>query len=235
MSGTYRNAYPRDLADGRAAGIAAFFRYVYLWMAVSLGVTGLVSAYIMQDRELLVASSRYGMVPMLAGLGVVMYLSRSITQLQPFTASSLFLAYSALQGAALAPIFYMYTGESVSQAFFVTGGTFAATAGFGFFTKRDLSSAGRFAMIGLIGAIVASLANIFFRSEGIAAVLNYALVLIFAIMAAWDNQRLREAYAYNGAAGNLAIYGALVMYLNFMNLFLAILRITGSQRGNSRD
>ena len=230
-----QTGYPRDLAGDREAGLAAFFRYVYSWMALGLAVTGLVATWVMTDATLLAAVSQNVMVLVLATFGVGMYTSYAMAGLKPTTAAGLFLLYASLMGAMLGPVFAMYTGASIGSAFFISAGTFGGTALYGYTTRRNLSGVGHFAMIGLIGFMVASLANIFFRSEGISAVTNYGLVLVFALLTAFDNQRLRLMYEAGGTAGNLAIMGALTMYLNFINLFLRILRIVGVVSNSRRD
>jgi len=224
------SSYPRDLAQGRQAGVAAFFRYVYAWMALALVVTGMTSGLILSNRSVLVVAAQYNMMTMLATFGVGMFLSVRANTLKSSTVAQLFLLYSALMGAMLAPVLFMYTTASVAKAFFVTGGTFGATAAYGYATKRDLTGVGSFAMIGLIGGIIASLVNIFLRSAAIDFVVSYALVVVFASLTAYDNQRLRQMYAQAGGTANLAIFGAMTMYLNFINLFMNLLRIMGDRR-----
>ncbi len=118
----------------------------------------------------------------------------------------------------------------MAKAFFISSATFGATACYGYVTKRELGELGKFAMIGLIGGLVASVVNMFMRSPGIDFVVSYVFVVVFAGLTAYDNQRLRVMYAQSGGSANLAIIGALTMYLNFINLFLSLLRIVGDRR-----
>lgn len=230
----YSQGSSHELSQGRAAGLAAFFRYVYSWMALGLGVTGLVATWVMYEPTLRIAVSRNVGLLALATFGVGMFVSYAMAGLKPATAAGLFLLYATLMGAMLGPMFAMYTGASIGSAFFIAGGTFAGTALYGYTTQRNLSGVGHFAMVGLIGFMVASIANIWFHSEGISFIVNYGLVLVFALLTAYDNQRLTQMYASGGTAGNLAIMGALTMYLNFINLFVRILQIVGVQN-NRRD
>jgi len=226
----YGSSYPRDLAQGRQAGVAAFFRYVYAWMALALMVTGLAAGFVVSNPNLLVAAARSNFLLALATLGLGMFISVRVGTLKSTTAAQLFLLYSAAMGVTLAPAIYLYTSASVAKAFFITSGTFGAAATYGYATKRDLSGVGQFAMIGLIGGIIASLVNMFMRSSGIDFVVSYVFVVVFASLTAYDNQRLRQMYAQAGGTANLAIFAALTMYLNFINLFMSMLRILGDRR-----
>jgi FtsH-binding integral membrane protein len=226
----YGSSYPRDLAQGRQAGVAAFFRYVYAWMALALVVTGLAAGLIVSNPTLLVAAARYNLFLAMATFGLGMFTSVRVGSLKSTTAAQLFLLYSAALGVTLAPALYLYTQASVAKAFFIAGGTFGATATYGYATKRDLTGVGQFAMIGLIGGIIASVVNIFMQSAQMDFVVSYAFVVVFASLTAYDNQRLRQMYAQAGGTTNLAIIGALTMYLNFINLFLSLLRIFGDRR-----
>lgn len=224
------NNYPRDLAQGREAGVAGFFRYVYAWMALALVVTGIAAGAIVSDPSLLMAAARANMILAIGTFGLGMFISVRVSTLKASTAAQLFLLYASALGVMLAPAMYMYTGASVAKAFFISSATFGATAAYGYATSKPLGGLGQFAMIGLIGAIIASLVNIFMHSPAVDFVVSYALVVVFSCLTAYDNQRLRLMYAQNGGTANLAIMGALTMYLNFINLFLAVLRIFGSRR-----
>lgn len=222
--------YPRDLAQGRQSGVALFFRHVYAWMSLGLVVTGLVSGLISFEPTLLRAAVRYNGMLALATLGLGFYTSTQLPKLRATAAAQLFLVYAAALGATLAPVFMVYTSASVTQAFMVTGATFGVTAAYGYMTKRDLSGVGQFAIIGLIGFLVASVVNIFMQSAAVDFIVSYAMVVVFTALNAYDNQRLRQLYAQGGPVANLAIFGALTLYLNFINLFLSLLRVMGDRR-----
>lgn len=224
------SSYPRDLAQGRQTGVAAFFRYVYAWMALALVVTGVAAGLIVSDHSLLVMAAKSNLVLALGTFGLGMFISARVTTLKASTAAQLFLLYAAALGVTLAPALYLYTSASVAKAFFISSATFGATACYGYVTKRELGELGKFAMIGLIGGLVASVVNMFMRSPGIDFVVSYVFVVVFAGLTAYDNQRLRVMYAQSGGSANLAIIGALTMYLNFINLFLSLLRIVGDRR-----
>lgn len=232
QSQPYRSSYS-NLAAGREAGLARFFTQTYAWMSFGLaimGVTGYLTANSPTMHQLLFGN---GLVRLLVALGwmamTVTFQSR-LHRVQPATAANMFLAYSVATGVMLSSYFLIYTGGSMARVFLLTSASFAGAASFGALTKRDLQPVTQFMMIGLIGVIVASLVNMFMRSEAIYWMSTYAMVLIFAGLSASKNQELRQMYAAQGGAGNLAIAGALSLSLSFLNLFLALLRIFGNER-----
>lgn len=224
------SSYPRDLDQGRQTGVAAFFRYVYAWMALALVVSGVAAGIIVSDATLLMAAHRSNFILALGTFGLGMFISARVNTLKASTAAQLFLLYAAGLGVMLAPALHMYTSASVAKAFFISSATFGGAAAYGYATRRELSGVGQFAMIGLIGGIIASVVNIFMQSPAIDFVVSYALVVVFSCLTAYDNQRLRQMYAQAGGSANLAIIGALTLYLNFINLFLSLLRIFGDRR-----
>jgi uncharacterized protein len=145
-------------------------------------------------------------------------------------AVAVFTAYAALNGVTMAMIFLVYTAASVAQVFFVSAGAFAGLSLYGATTQRDLTAIGQFLVIGLVGLVIGSLVNLFLQSSALYWVTTYAGVLIFAGLTAYDNQKLRRLYALQGETGNLALQGALILYLDFINLFLMLLRIFGKRR-----
>ncbi|MGA3115594.1 MAG: Bax inhibitor-1/YccA family protein [Syntrophobacteraceae bacterium] len=218
--------------EERAIVQTEFIRRVYNWMALGLAVTALTSLFTLNSGLIYsLLSPGVMLVLILAELGIVIALSAAIGRLQSSTALLMFFAYSFLNGLTLATIFLAYTKASIASTFFVTAGTFAAMSVYGLTTKRDLTSMGSFLMMGLIGIIIASFVNFFFSSPAIYWLITYAGVAIFVGLTAYDAQNIKEM-AYGGFAGSEeerkgAVIGALRLYLDFINLFLLLLRIFG--------
>lgn len=215
-----------------------FIRSVYNWMAVGLGLTGFVAFYVASSPSLvrLIFGNRilfFGLI--IAELGLVFYLSARIQKIQASTATGMFLLYAALNGATLSFIFLVYTSSSIASTFFICAATFVAISIFGYTTKRDLTSMGGFLMMGLIGIIIASVVNMFLRSSGMAMIISYVGVLVFVGLTAYDTQQLKTmaltqpADLEAGVVRKGAILGALKLYLDFINLFLMLLRILGNR------
>jgi len=222
-------------AAATAERVTAFLRKVYGWMFVGLGVTAAVAVGVAGSPALVQAifGNRvlfFGLI--IAELGLVFYLSARVNKLAPATASGLFLVYSALNGATLAMIFLAFTGTSIATTFFVTAGMFGALALYGSTTKRSLAGVGQFVFMGLIGVVLASLVGMFVKSEGLQFVISIVGVIVFTGLTAWDAQRLKAmAVAVpEGQSGSYAVVGALSLYLDFINLFLFMLRFLGGRR-----
>lgn len=220
------------LSDVESARVAAFLRGVYWWMFGGLAVTALVAVAVASSPAAVSTLARtpllfFGII--IAELVLVVYLSARVAKLAPSTAGTLFLAYSALNGVTFSLILLAYTQASVANAFFVTAGMFGALAFYGSVTKRDLSGVGRFMFMGLIGLVIAGIVNIFMRSDAMQFVMGVVGVLVFSGLTAYDNQRLRAmALELQGErADTYAVVGALSLYLNFVNLFLSLLRLFG--------
>jgi FtsH-binding integral membrane protein len=201
-------------------------------MAIGLGLTAVVAFLVASSPELLrtLVGNRlvfFGLV--IAELGLVFYLSARADRLAPGTAAGLFALYSALNGVTISVVLLAYTGESVTTTFVVTAGMFGALALFGSTTKRSLAGAGQFFMMVLVGLILASLVGMFWRSDALQFLIAVVGVIVFTGLTAWDAQRLKQmALALpEGQAGSYAIVGALSLYLDFINLFLMLLRFTG--------
>lgn len=243
-----------DTAVGIDAGLRAFMVRVYNYMFIGLVITGLTalgtfSLAFTTDPANAVASLGNGIlvtqlgatlfgsplrwVVMLAPLGMVLVLSFGINRLSAATAQLLFWVYSALMGISLSTIFVLYTGASITQVFFITAATFGAMSLYGYTTKRDLTGWGSFLFMGLIGIIIASIVGFFVQSSALQFVISVAGVLIFTGLTAYDTQKIKEIY-YVGddgtVAGRKAIMGALNLYLDFINLFLMLLRLMGNRR-----
>jgi FtsH-binding integral membrane protein len=218
-----------------AERVTAFLRKVYGWMFVGLGVTAAVALGVAGSPTLLQTIFQnklvfFGLIA--AELGLVFYLSARVNKLAPGTASGLFLLYSALNGATLAFIFLAYTGTSIATTFAVAAGMFGALALYGSTTKRSLAGVGQFMFMGLIGLILASLVGLFVKSDGLQFVISVVGVLVFTGLTAWDAQRLKAMAAAlpDGQVGSYAVVGALSLYLDFINLFLFLLRFLGGRR-----
>jgi hypothetical protein len=210
-----------------------FVRRVYNWMALGLAVTAIVALYAVNSGLVLtILRTPMVMILLIVGeLGLVIALSAAIGRFQSSTALFMFFAYSFLNGLTISTIFLVYTKASIANTFFITAGTFAAMSLYGYTTKRDLTSIGSFLVMGLIGIIIASIVNIFFRSPAFYWLITYAGIAIFVGLTAYDAQKIKEM-AYAGFSGSEeerkgAVIGALRLYLDFINLFLLLLRIFG--------
>lgn len=225
------------LTQAKAEASSVFLAKVFNWMAVGLGLTGII-AYFTAATGLAVTltSGPLFMILIFGELGLVVFLSARINKMQAGTASSMFLLYSVLNGLTLSVIFLMYTGSSIAATFFITAGMFGAMAIYGLVTKRDLSGFGSFLFMGLIGVIIASIVNIFLKSAGLYWVISMIGVLVFTGLTAYDIQKIKKI----GEAGIMqqgeaaitkgSIMGALALYLDFINLFLMLLRFFGGSR-----
>jgi FtsH-binding integral membrane protein len=218
-----------------AERVTAFLRRVYGWMAAGLGITALVAYGVAGSPTVLRAILGnpilfFGLI--IAELGLVWYLSARAQRLAPATASGLFVLYSALNGATLSFVLLAYTGASVATTFVVTAGMFGALAVFGTTTSRSLAGAGQFFFMGLIGLVLASVVGMFWHNDALQFLISVVGVIVFTGLTAWDAQRLRQMALEipGGQTGSLAIVGALTLYLDFINLFLFMLRFMGSRR-----
>ena len=216
-----------------------FVRSVYNWMAIGLALTGFIAYFTAHTEPLLrlIYTNRLVFfVLVIAELGLVFYLSARVNRLSASKATSLFLIYSALNGLTLAFIFIVYTSESITSTFFVCAATFAACSVYGWITKRNLTSFGGFMTMGLIGIIIASVVNIFVQSSAMAMIISYIGVLVFVGLTAYDTQKIKAmamtqpADIDGSVVRKAAILGALSLYLDFINLFLMLLRIIGGNR-----
>jgi FtsH-binding integral membrane protein len=205
---------------------------VYLWMTAGLMVTGAVATSLYNSGAVKSLGSLM-IVLLIVQIGVVFFLSARINKMAPTTATILFLAYSALSGVTLTPIFYAYTSSSIGTTFFVTAGTFATMALYGATTKRDLTGLGSMLMMALVGLVIASIVNIFLGSGLMSLVISAAGVLIFVGLTAYDVQsltRMAQNVSTEEDTHRFAIIGALKLYLDFINLFLFLLRFLGTGR-----
>ncbi len=216
-----------------------FVRSVYNWMAIGLGLTGVVAWYVSSSPaavQMIFGNKMLFFVLIIAQLGMVFSLSGMISRMSAGTATGLFVVYSGLNGLTLSFVFLVYTQTSIVSTFFVCAGTFLACSIYGWTTKRDLTSFGGFLMMGLIGIIIASLVNMFIRSSGLSMMISYIGVFVFVGLTAYDTQKIKNLAMTQpsgleaGVVRKGAILGALSLYLDFINLFLMLLRIFGQAR-----
>ena len=215
-----------------AERVSAFLWKVYGWMAVGLGLTAVVAFAVVGSPDLLrvlIGNRLVFFALVIAELGLVFFMSARADRLAPGTAAGLFALYSALNGVTLSVVLLAYTGESVATTFVVTAGMFGALALWGSTTKRSLTGLGQFMFMGLVGLILASIVGLFWQNDALQFLITVVGVIVFTGLTAWDAQRLkRMALEMPPAeAGSYAIVGALSLYLNFVNLFLMLLRLQG--------
>ena len=209
---------------------------VYLWMTLALVVTGMTAYYVASSPALLYAivSNQIAFWGLFIGeLVLVFVLSSRIMSLSFVTASLMFVIYSIMNGVFFSFILLAYTEQSIATTFLITAGTFGAMSLFGFVTKRDLSAMGRILFMLLIGLIIATVVNIFMKAEGLTLILNYAGVVIFVGLTAYDTQSIKQMLQEHGdkeGAEKIALLGSLSLYLDFINLFIYLLRFFGESR-----
>jgi FtsH-binding integral membrane protein len=252
MSDLDRNyaAASRGVGADRAVaidqGLRAYMIRVYNYMAVGVALTGVV-AWMTFNAAVTETAGRLALTPFgqaiysgpatiilfLGTLGLVFLISWRIDRLQPSTAFTLFMVYAGLLGLMLSSIFLAYTGTSITRVFFISAASFGALSLYGYTTQRDLSPIGSFLTMGLIGLILAMVVNLFLQSSGLDFVISVVGVLVFAGLTAWDTQKIKEMYdpqEDGTVVGRKAVMGALTLYLDFINLFLFLLRFMGDRR-----
>jgi len=217
---------------------SAFLSGVYAWMCGGLATTAVVAWFVARSPTVIGTITANGALfwgLMIAQLGIVFVLSARVQQLARSTASILFVLYSALTGVSLSFLLLAYTGESIASTFLVTAGAFGGLALYGTVTKRDLGGFGQFLFMGLLGVVIASLVGLFWHSDAFQFVLSLIGVFLFSGLTVYDAQRLKimAMQAPDGDASSYAIVGALTLYLDFTNLFLFLLRFTGTRRDYS--
>lgn len=226
----------RNLAEKTAQSV--LFRNVYTWMTLALVITGAVAMYMAKSMTLLSMIMQNSLLfwgILIAELGVVWYLSARIHRISFTSATLLFILYSILNGATLSMIFLIYTMSSIATTFFVTAGTFGVMALFGYVTKKDLTRLGSLCFMGIIGIIIASLVNIFLQNSMMEMIISYIGVLLFVGLTAYDSQKIKRLLMQDGVEINettqkIALLGAMTLYLDFINLFLYLLRILGDRK-----
>lgn len=232
----------QNFAQGRAIDQAAYdeglrqqMLRVYNYMTGGLALSGLIAFLTASSPAMMNAifGSPLQWVVMLAPLGFVFFLSFKIQTISVAKAQTIFWAFCAVMGMSLASIFVVYTGGSIARVFFISSAMFAGMSLYGYTTKKDLASMGSFMFMGLIGIIIASVVNLFMQSSAMEFAISCIAVIVFLGLTAWDTQRIKEMYSetYSSEANHkVAIMGALSLYLNFLNLFLHLLRLLGDRR-----
>jgi FtsH-binding integral membrane protein len=215
--------------------LAAFLRGVYGWMCGGLAITAAVAWLVASSpaiTAMIFGNRAVFWILVLAQLGIVFTLSARVDRLAASTASALFIGYAALTGVTLSSILLVFTGESVFTTFLVTAGMFGALAMYGTVTRRQLSGLGQFLFMGLIGLVLASIVGMFWHSDGLQFLISFVGVIVFAGLTVYDAQRLKAlAFATStGPTSGTTIVGALALYLDFINLFLFLLRFLGNRR-----
>ena len=219
-----------------SAAFPVLMRKVYVWMTLALVITGFTAYGVANSPGVLQAIYTnqilfWGLI--IAEFALVIGVSAAINRLSLTTATLMFILYSVINGALLSFIFLAYTASSVATVFFITAGTFGAMALIGYTTKTDLSSMGKILFMALIGLVIATLVNLFIKSSGLTMILSYVGVLVFVGLTAWDSQKIKQMLMQAPDAGEsaqkLALLGALTLYLDFINLFIYLLRIFGKR------
>lgn len=220
------------------AAQTALFRSVYLWMTLALVITGFVAMYVAKSYALISMIAQNSIMfwgILIAELGLVMYMSARINRISFTTATLLFIAYSVLNGVTMSILFMVYTLSSIATTFFVTAGTFGAMALFGYVTKKDLTRIGSLCIMGVIGLIIASVVNLFLQNSMMDMIISYVGVLLFVGLTAYDSQKIKQMLGgddieVNETTQKIALMGALTLYLDFINLFIYLLRILGDRK-----
>lgn len=220
-----------------ASAVSTLFKSVYLQMAAALSVTGLVAYYLSQSIDFwtfIAENVSLIWVIFFAQLGLVMWISARIMSMSMSAATILFIIYSAMMGVTMSSIFMLYTAESIAYVFFITAGMFLVMSVIGYVTRMDLSKVGSVLFMALIGIIIASVVNIFLESEMLYWIISYVGVVVFTGLTAYDTQKIKHMLVEYGTADDLgnrfALLGALTLYLDFINLFLFLLRIFGNRK-----
>jgi hypothetical protein len=229
-------AQPLDYSAGESdLTVAQFFNAVYAWMAVGLAITAGVAYWVFNNGQTLPLSMGTFLVLFVFQLILVGVISSAVNRISATVATALFLLYAALNGVTLSIIFYVYSQASLASTFLVTAGAFGAMSVYGYMTKRDLTRLGSILFMALIGLILASLVNIFWHTNSILYwIVSYVGVLIFVGLTACDTQKLKQIAMQTGGnpamAHRMSVVGSLILYLDFINLFLFLLRIMGNRR-----
>lgn len=220
------------------AAQSTLLRSVYVWMTLALVITGFVSMYVAQSYQLVsfIFGNRLALWGMLiAELAVVFYLSARINSISFTKATVMFIIYSILNGATLASIFLVYTMSSIASTFFVAAGTFGVMALYGYVTKSDLTRIGNICLMALIGLIIATFVSLFWQNSMLQMIITYVGVILFVGLTAYDSQKIKRLLTADGIevteeTQKIALLGALTLYLDFINLFLYLLRLLGDRK-----
>lgn len=219
------------------AAQATLLRSVYLWMTLALIITGFVAMYVAKSymANIMIQNSMMFWGVLIAEVALVWYLSARIYKMSFTTATILFIIYSILNGVSMSILLLVYTTSSIATTFFVTAGTFGSMAIFGYITKKDLTRIGSLCIMGIIGIIIASLVNLFLQNSMMDMIISYIGVLLFVGLTAYDSQKIKRLLSgddieVNEATQKIALMGAMTLYLDFINLFIYLLRILGDRK-----
>ena len=235
---------PKGVNEGRYArswapsvSFPVLMRKVYTWMTLAMAITGVTAYGVATSPQILqmIFGNQlifWGLI--IAEFALVFGISGMLNRISLTMATLMFIAYSVVNGAVLSSIFLLYTMQSIGQVFFITAGTFGVMAFLGYTTKKDLTGLGQLLFMALIGLVIATVVNIFVGSTGLQTIISYVGVLVFVGLTAWDSQKIKNMlmdrdYADDGAQ-KLALVGSLMLYLDFINLFIYLLRIFGNRR-----
>ena len=229
------NNYSTIALEKKKSAQMAVFRQVYIWMSLALFITGITALIVANNNSLIYSLMSnqllfWGLI--IGEVVMVAVLAARIHKLSLATATVMFIAYSIINGVTMSLLFLLYTSESIASTFFITAGTFGAISAYGYFTKKDLSSLGSILIMALIGILIASLVNIFLGSSTLYWIISYVGVAIFVGLTAYDTQKIKESIMnsdVNETAYKIALMGALELYLDFINLFIYLLRIFGDR------
>lgn len=229
------NNYSTIALEKKKSAQMAVFRQVYIWMSLALFITGITALIVANNNSLIYSLMSnqllfWGLI--IGEVVMVAVLAARIHKLSLATATVMFIAYSIINGVTMSLLFLLYTRESIASTFFITAGTFGAISAYGYFTKKDLSSLGSILIMALIGILIASLVNIFLESSTLYWIISYVGVAIFVGLTAYDTQKIKESIMnsdVNETAYKIALMGALELYLDFINLFIYLLRIFGDR------
>lgn len=223
------NAYVGSRGD---AALNGFMTKVYAWMTIGLSITGLVAFFVYQTGMWKTfANPIFYFAMILVEMGLVFYLVRNVMNMDYPKGIFFFSLFSAVNGLTLSLIFARYELGSIANVFFITAGTFALMSAYGFITKTDLTRWGNILLMGVVGIIIASVLNIFFlKSDRMTLIISYIGVAIFMGLTAYDTQKIKNYYYGYGGSDNLSILGALILYIDFINLFIFMLRILGRRK-----
>ncbi|AZL15338.1 Bax inhibitor-1/YccA family protein [Rickettsiales endosymbiont of Stachyamoeba lipophora] len=221
-------------------GLRSFMLQTYNYMGLALLITGLVAMFAAGSESFIRSiispqgMTGFGMLISFAPLGFVLALQFGINRMSLATAQMVYIAYSAVMGLSLSTLFMVYTGESIARVFFITAATFGAVSIFGYTTKRDLTQFASFLIMGLLGLVIASLVNIFLKSNGLMFVTSIIGVLVFTGLIAFETQKLKNMYymlsSENETMGKISLLSALSLYISFINLFVSLLQLLGDRR-----
>ncbi len=217
------------------AGLRTYMVKIYNFMAIALGISGVTAFATASSPALMnvLFGTPLSWVVMLAPLGFVIFFGAKINSISAAKAQTYLWIFATIMGISLATIFVAYTGASIARVFFISASTFGAMSLYGYTTKKDLTGMGSFLMMGLIGIVIASLVNIFLKSSALDFALSVIGVLVFIGLTAYDTQRIKHSYYHSGdeeAIGKMAVMGALNLYMDFINLFLMMLRLFGDRK-----